>query len=115
MEYLSDPASTANDKKPPPLQLTNHGPNGGNTHETVAAPADATSAVHEYRIDWTAGKVVFLVDGNPIKTFTTNVPSIGGTWIFNIWSAGDPTWSAGPPKNDAILRIQSIVAYYNTA
>lgn len=70
---------------------------------------------HEYRIDWTAGKVQFFLDGELQQTFTgNNVPTMPGSWLWNNWSNGDPGWSSGPPIQDNVLRIRSIEMYYNT-
>jgi beta-glucanase (GH16 family) len=84
------------------------------THDTAPAPADVSTNYHEYRVDWTPGVVKFYTDGSLKKTFTTNVPTDGGSWLLNIWSNGDPGFSVGPPKNDALFKINNIVMYYNT-
>lgn len=119
IEYLSDRSSQSNPGTgvAPPLQYTNQAldcNHDDNTHTTVAAPSDATTASHEYRIDWTKDKVVFYTDGTATKTLTTNVPTEAGTWIWNIWTNGDPGFTVGPPKNDAIFKISSITLFYNT-
>jgi beta-glucanase (GH16 family) len=79
---------------------------------TYAAPSDATTAFHEYRVDWIPGASMFYIDGVLIKTITDNVPTTAGMWVWNNWSNGN-TWALGPPVADSVLQIQSINAYFN--
>jgi beta-glucanase (GH16 family) len=72
------------------------------------APADATSAVHEYRLDWTPSATKFYVDGVHQRTQIHNVPNQKSSWIMNNWVNGDPYWTLGPPVNDAVLKIQKV-------
>lgn len=107
------------------------------TQETGPSPFDCTSAVHEYRIDWTAEFTAFYLDGELQRTFTTNIPSEPGPWVWNNWANGDIGtyrttclylrlmtsqlmlmmigWSVGPPASDSVFRIQDITMYYNTS
>ncbi|KAF2837084.1 glycoside hydrolase family 16 protein [Patellaria atrata CBS 101060] len=117
IEYLSDGRSLSN---PPdhstPLQYTNQDlqcNRDQNTHTTRPRPADATTALHEYRIDWTKGKVVFRTDGAVQTTFTSDVPSVGGTFLLNNWANGDPGWTLGPPASDSIFKVQKLEIFYN--
>ena len=117
IEYLTDPASTSNPGNGEvPLQLTNQATDGvqqDESHTTAPAPSTATTQEHEYRVDWTPGKTVFLVDGVVVQTFTQNVPNQAGSWLWNNWSNGDKGWSVGPPAQDSILKIRSIEMFYN--
>lgn len=71
----------------PPLQLTNQPTNGGDpTFSTVPLPDDAETTEHEYRIDWLPGTAQFYLDGQLVQTYTDNVPTVPGTWIWNNWS-----------------------------
>ena len=45
---------------------------------SVAAPGDASSAYHEYRLDWLPGVSKFFIDGVLVQTITDNVPSTSG-------------------------------------
>lgn len=116
IEWLSDAASTSN-QGTRYLWLTNQDANGDgkSTYSNVAAPADATSAEHEYRVDWTEGRVAWFVDGVQVFETTEDVPTEPGPWVFNNWSNGDAGWSVGPPAVDAVFKIRSIEMYYNTA
>lgn len=49
----------------------------------VAAPSDANTAWHEYRVDWLPGTSRFFVDGVLVKEITDNVPTTPGSWIWN--------------------------------
>lgn len=115
IEFLSDPASKANTGGKAQLHYTNQPTNGGSsTTAAMAAPADVGTAEHEYRIDWTSGYTAFYIDGALQKKHTQNVPSVAGTWLWNNWVNGDIQWSYGPPKKDSVMKIKSIVMYYNT-
>ncbi|KAF7197864.1 Beta-glucanase [Pseudocercospora fuligena] len=89
IEWLSDPESfqniefSANGSRP--LMYTNQGPNGNVDAITVSgrAPTDATTAVHEYRLDWTPDATRFYLDGVLHQTQTRYVPSAPGEWYWN--------------------------------
>ena len=90
IEWISDPQSLSNTNSPNgtrTLQYTNQAVNDG-SHATEyygQAPDDATSAVHEYRLDWTADSTKYYLDGVLQRTMTTNVPSQAGSWVWNNW------------------------------
>jgi hypothetical protein len=116
IEFLSDPNAEANPGDgSTPLHYTNQPLTAGAAETTTEEPitSDATSAVHEYRLDWTSAGTVFYVDNVLQTTFTTNVPDAAGYWMWNNWSDGSPGWSAGPPAEDNVLMVQRIEMYYN--
>lgn len=82
------------------------------TSYQVSAPSDATTAYHEYRVDWVPGKVTFYVDSKLVQTITGNVPTTAGFWLWNNWSNGN-AWAQGPPTKDSVLKIRSIDGYFN--
>lgn len=100
IEYLTDPSSQSNnvlDKNiscstgdPIPIWYSNQATKLGGlaTHDIGPAPQDVT-APHVYRIDWTKKHTVYWIDGVKQKTFTTNVPSKPGPWVWNNWANGD--------------------------
>ncbi|KAG9637528.1 concanavalin A-like lectin/glucanase, partial [Aureobasidium melanogenum] len=94
--------------------LTNEQTSYGAPYTTysVAAPADANTAWHEYRLDWLPGASKFYIDGVLVQTITDNVPTTPGSWIWNNWSNGN-AWTQGPPLADSVLKIRSIDAYFN--
>ncbi|KAH0168103.1 concanavalin A-like lectin/glucanase, partial [Aureobasidium melanogenum] len=94
--------------------LTNEQTSYGSPYTTysVAAPADANTAWHEYRLDWLPGVSKFYIDGVLVQTITDNVPTTPGSWIWNNWSNGN-AWAQGPPLADSVLKIRSIDAYFN--
>lgn len=68
IEWISDPESTSNqgtNNGTRVMQYTNQGPHGTEDSFEIngRASGDATSAVHEYRIDWTQGVSTFYLDG----------------------------------------------------
>ena len=60
-------------------------PGQGSTTITGPLPSDATTAFHEYRLDWVHGRTDFYLDGILQKSLTANVPSVAGEWIWNNW------------------------------
>ncbi|KAJ7599607.1 concanavalin A-like lectin/glucanase domain-containing protein [Mycena floridula] len=78
------------------------------TFSTIALNFDPSDDFHEYRIDWTDSATTFYIDGDQKAQLTTNVPTGELSYIFNVWSSGNPFWSAGPPTTDSITHIQSI-------
>ncbi|KAH0421913.1 glycoside hydrolase family 16 protein [Colletotrichum camelliae] len=115
IEWLSDPNSLSN-QGTRKLWFTNQDAdqNGVKTYNAVTPPSDATSAEHEYRLDWTPGLVRWFVDGVQIWSTTSDVPNSAAPWVFNNWANGDPGWSVGPPNSTAIFRIKDVYMYYNT-
>ncbi|KAI8270448.1 hypothetical protein K4K58_010946 [Colletotrichum sp. SAR11_239] len=115
IEWLSDPSSLSN-QGTRKLWFTNQDAdqNGVKTYNAVTPPSDATSAEHEYRLDWTPGLVRWFVDGVKIWNTTSDVPNSAAPWVFNNWANGDPGWSVGPPKQTANFRIKDVYMYYNT-
>lgn len=82
------------------------------TSYSYAAPSDASTAFHEYRVDWVPGKTMFYIDSTLVQTITGNVPTTPGMWLWNNWSSGN-SWAQGPPAKDNILYIKSVEAYFN--
>lgn len=115
IEWLSDPNNLSNNGKRY-LWLTNQDTDGnGKTYNNIDPPANPTSTEHEYRLDWTEGRVAWFVDGEQVWETDKDVPSVSGPWVWNNWSNGDNGWSAGPPAEDAVFKIKKIEMYYNTA
>ncbi|TFK84527.1 glycoside hydrolase family 16 protein [Polyporus arcularius HHB13444] len=118
IEILTAFYTTGNDHVRPGLQLTNQNTSNDhsrNTHLAVPYPADPTEAEHEYKIVWSQNETQQFFDGALIGTLETNVPSVPSYFVWNSWSSGNDKWSAGPPTEDAILRIKSIELEYETA
>lgn len=64
--------------------LTNEqvSPDSEATSFQVAAPTDAASAWHEYRVDWLPGATKFYIDSRLVQEINENVPS---TPAFFLW------------------------------
>jgi beta-glucanase (GH16 family) len=72
-------------KNPATVYGTIHGPDASKANVSLGGnfmlPTGALSdAFHEYAIEWSAGQVVFLLDGAPY--FTATQAAFGGTWVF---------------------------------
>lgn len=119
IEWISDPTSKSNLNSPNgtrAMQYTNQALDGNPNDATMfygPAPADATSQIHEYRLDWQPGSTSFYIDGVFQRKMTTNVPDQAAYWLINNWVNGDPFWTKGPPATDAVFKIQKIVMAYN--
>ncbi|KAK1595219.1 concanavalin A-like lectin/glucanase domain-containing protein [Colletotrichum navitas] len=71
---------------------------------------------HEYRIDYLRDNVTFYADGKVLAAMNGSaVPTEGGHLILQHWSNGNPLWSGGPPKTDAIMTVASVKAYFNSS
>ncbi|SMR55226.1 unnamed protein product [Zymoseptoria tritici ST99CH_1A5] len=124
IEWISDPESTSNqgtNNGTRVMQYTNQGPHGTEDSFEIngRASGDATSAVHEYRIDWTQGVSTFYLDGVTSSKLTVTFLRLLGRGLgmrgreFRSRN-GDPDFTVGPPQNDAVFKIQRIVMRYNT-
>lgn len=82
-------------------------------HQKVIPGADFTT-FGEHRFDWIPGQSLFYYNGQQTDSLAKNVPKVGSTIIANVWSNGEPTWSAGPPTADATATIQYIKMYFNS-
>lgn len=64
--------------------------------------SDASTAWHEYRVDWLPGTTNYYIDGNLIDS--TASEAIPGLWLWNAWSDGN---------DDSVFQMRSIDAYFN--
>ncbi len=46
---------------------------------------DATAGFHNYGFKWSQSELVFYVDGQPVKTVTSEIPSKAGKLMINLW------------------------------
>lgn len=71
-----------------PLHYTNQPSKQGKPETFTWGPSAIDDDVqeHEYRIDWTAGRVEFFLDGVLQQVFTTNVPTMAGAWLWSNWA-----------------------------
>ena len=71
-----------------PLHYTNQPlkKGGAETFSWGPGAVDVDVMEHEYRIDWTQGRVEFFLDGVSQQVFTSNVPTKAGNWIWNNWA-----------------------------
>lgn len=125
LEYLSwqqSPNATSN-KEYHPLNLVVQSPasaavgyNAAGTADFITQPLPFTlsEGFHEYRFDWTHDKISFYADGEWLADMTDTIPTAPGKLFLNHWSNGDPGWSGGPPKQDAVMIVSYVKAYFNT-
>ncbi|KAL8989810.1 MAG: hypothetical protein Q9169_008275 [Polycauliona sp. 2 TL-2023] len=95
------------------IHVVNHGKNDHDTQEPKV-PFRPSDGYHEYRFDWSPGKVAFFVDGKHIQDLTKLVPTVPGRILLNHWSHGQDGWEQGPPKQDALMTVAYVKAYFNT-
>ena len=89
IEWLSDPTSLSNPGDGSrPLHFTNQDANGDGqkTFTTVPVSTDVVSTEHEYRVDWTDGRVGFYFDGQLEWETSQDVPTVPGSWLWNNWA-----------------------------
>ena len=80
-----------NDRTGTVLLTTYAGGRQTNT-ETRLLEFDPTAAAHSYEIAWGAGQVRFTVDGVPLRTWTSGVPTAPMNLYANAWF---PAWLDG--------------------
>jgi endo-1,3-1,4-beta-glycanase ExoK len=70
-------------------------------------PFDPAAALHDYRIEWSARSVRFVVDGVAMQEFRRGIPKSAMFVMANTWW---PTWLTGPlldaPQTFVIDRIR---------
>ncbi|GAA6018186.1 hypothetical protein JCM11491_005624 [Sporobolomyces phaffii] len=93
----------------PGVQFTNQALELGKAPTTVGKRFgfDPTADYHNYTIRWTPTSTDFYVDSKFQTRLTKNVPRTAAKIMFNVWSNGNPGWSAGPPRHDAVFSIRS--------
>lgn len=70
----------------------------GEGHPVSYPLSTSLGEFHTYRIEWHADKVVWLIDGTPVRTEPARVPAKAMAMHFNIWAP-----PAGWPTGDASL------------
>ncbi|KAF2104921.1 concanavalin A-like lectin/glucanase [Rhizodiscina lignyota] len=125
LEYLSwqqSPNATSKNEYHP-LNLVLQSPasvaadyNAAGTPDFIvkSLPFTPSNAVHEYRFDWTPNRVSFYADGQWLSDITDYIPKASGQLFLNHWSNGNPNWSGGPPKEDAVMIVSYVKAYFNS-
>ena len=90
---------------------------GSPTFEAHQIPHHPKAGIHEYRFDWSRDAVSFYADGSLLRTMTSAeaVPSTPGHLVLQHWSTGNPDWTAGPPKTDAIMTVAYVKGYLNSS
>jgi len=89
----------------PGVVQTNYFGKGNTTtyDRMIEVPVQETQTrMHTYSIDWTAERIVFAVDGAPVRTLNyadanggKNYPQTPSTVRIGIWAGGDPTNEQG--------------------
>lgn len=123
MEFLSSQFIVENNTFPVNLVLQSvksvqAGFNAANTgsYKVVNLPFNPTTGYHEYRIDFIPGNVIFYADGQILASMNNSaVPTSPGHMILTQWSNGNPLWSVGPPRDDAIITVSYVKAYFNSS
>lgn len=110
VELLSYQDTGSSPTSPANFVLHADGPAGKAVSQLPFHPSDG---YHEYRFDWSPGKVSFYADGGYIKDLTEGIPTDPGSILLNHWSNGDPNWSKGPPTADVIMTVAYVKAYFN--
>ncbi|KAI4237715.1 MAG: hypothetical protein LQ349_001642 [Xanthoria aureola] len=94
------------------------GYDAGNTNDfdTYQLPFDPSEGFNEYRFDWFEDRVEFYANGVFLKSMSgEGVPKDPGHLMLSQWSNGDPKWSGGPPKQDAVMTVSYVKGYFNSS
>jgi hypothetical protein len=124
MEFLSRqlPNSSTNNNSPvnlviqsPKSEAAGYDASKTADFDTHTLPFRPDTEFHEYRFDWLPGQVSFYADNQLLRVMTEDIPNSPGHLVLNHWSNGDPAWSAGPPKEDAVFTITHAHLYFNSS
>ncbi|KAI0603495.1 glycoside hydrolase family 16 protein [Biscogniauxia sp. FL1348] len=124
MEFLSAEFNRDNGTFPVNLVLQSkaasdagYDASGTGDFRKVTLPFDPTADFHEYRFDFLRDRVLFYADGGaPLAELTgSGVPATPGHLLLSHWSNGNPGWSRGPPRTDAVTTVSYVKAYYNSS
>lgn len=75
-------------------------------HSSAVLPFDPSEGFHDYRIEWTATRVAFYVDGRLMEEFTAGIPQQPMFVMSNAWW---PHWLEGPMPAEAVaLEIEHV-------
>ncbi|KAL6862118.1 family 16 glycoside hydrolase [Trichoderma novae-zelandiae] len=86
------------------------------TFKVVNLTFDPTVGFHEYRFDYLPNRVLFYADSQLLAEMNgTSVPSGPGHIILQHWSNGNSKWSGGPPRQDAVMTVSYVKAYFNSS
>ncbi|KJX95521.1 hypothetical protein TI39_contig4106g00011 [Zymoseptoria brevis] len=80
-------------------------------HSLIFSP---TTDYNEFRFDWLPDRIDFYANGERLSTVTDDVPDSPGSLRIIHWSTGDDDWSGGPPKEDAVMTVSYVKAYFNS-
>jgi hypothetical protein len=123
MEFLSRQLPTSNNNSAP-VNLVIQSPKseaaGFDASKTPgfdlhSLPFRPDNDFHEYRFDWLPGQISFYADNQLLRVMTEDIPTSPGHAVLNHWSNGDPAWSAGPPKEDAVFTVSHAHFYFNSS
>ena len=62
--------------------------------EFIPYRSGSMTKFHDYEIKWTQKSVSWLIDGQPVRTVTSNIPVGPMRYYLNLW-APDPAWPGG--------------------
>jgi endo-1,3-1,4-beta-glycanase ExoK len=72
---------------------------GGN-EQLIQLSFDATADFHVYTVIWTAGSLLWLVDGNQVAAASGNTPTAPGQIFVNCWpTTGNDAWAGAYSGN----------------
>lgn len=125
MEFLSKDFHTENSSYPVNLVLQSraseaagHDASKTENYKVVYLPFNPSTDFHEYRMDFTPGRVAFYADGDVLAVMDGaggGVPTSAGHLALSQWSNGNPSWSGGPPSTDAVMNVRYVKAYFNSS
>lgn len=99
----------------PASQKAGYDAAGTPTFDVHHLPFQPDGGYHEYRFDWSPGKVSFYADGIWLRDMTESVPTSPGHITLSHWSNGKADWSGGPPVADAVMTVSYMKAYFNSS
>lgn len=83
-------------------------------YDLAFPPGGDVANYNEYRFDWLPDRIDYYVNSWFMWSVTENIPSAPGRIHISHWSNGNPYWTHGPPKQDAVMTVSYVKAYFNS-
>lgn len=83
--YTEIDSPEVEEQTPHNIEFTNWTSTSTNSTCSFNLVAGADQAVHNYSANWTPGQVIYSVDGTPVCTKTTNVPTAPAFILLQVW------------------------------
>ncbi|OBZ80527.1 Xylanase/beta-glucanase, partial [Choanephora cucurbitarum] len=85
------------------------------THGSYPLDLDPSVDYHEYRFDWFPHQTIFYIDGIERYRISQHVLAKPARVMLNHWTDGNPNFSQGPVKQNAVMSVKNITLFFNSS